>query len=192
MTQAGCARWFDRGVPQLADPDVRYQASFLAAMDEFRAEGRGDLVDGSMLGTEIRSWAPGWTDPLVFAEYTAALRADVLEESPRPARFVPGTSLWWVDGDTYLARITVRHRLTPGLVEVGGHIGYDVRPSARRRGHATAMLAAALPRARDLGIDSALVTCNVDNTGSRRTIEKNGGVLEDERNGTLRFWVPTG
>ena len=33
------------------------------------------------------------------------------------------------------------------LLRRGGHIGYDVRPSARRRGHATAMLAAALPLA---------------------------------------------
>ena len=36
--------------------------------------------------------------------------------------------------------LDVRHRLTPALSEVGGHIGYAVRPSARRRGHATALL----------------------------------------------------
>ena len=74
---------------------------------------------------------------------------------------------------------------------MGGHIGYDVRPSARRRGHATAMLRGALIVARGLGIESALVTCSVDNVGSRTVIERNGGVLEDERAGKLRFWVPT-
>jgi predicted acetyltransferase len=58
---------------------------------------------------------------------------------------VPCTTLWWVDGPAHLGRIAIRHRLTPWLREVAGHIGYDVRPSARRRGHATAMLAAALP-----------------------------------------------
>jgi predicted acetyltransferase len=36
-----------------------------------------------------------------------------------------------------------------------------------------------------------LVTCDVTNTGSRKVIEANGGVLEDERDGKLRFWVPT-
>ena len=95
------------------------------------------------------------------------------------------------DPDTYLGRINLRHHLNEGLSEIGGHIGYDVRPTARRRGHATAMLAAALPRAAELGIDQALVTCDAENTASRKVIEANGGVLEDERGGTLRYRVPT-
>jgi predicted acetyltransferase len=99
--------------------------------------------------------------------------------------------MWWVEQDEYLGRIAVRHRLTAQLREVGGHIGYDVRPSARRRGHATAMLRAALPVVRSLGINSALVTCDVDNVASRKVIERNGGVLEDQRGDKLRFWVPT-
>jgi predicted acetyltransferase len=53
------------------------------------------------------------------------------------------------------------------------------------------MLRAALPVARGLGIESALLTCDVTNVGSRKVIEGCGGVLEDERDGTLRFWVPT-
>jgi predicted acetyltransferase len=54
------------------------------------------------------------------------------------------------------------------------------------------MLAAALPIAHQLGIDPALVTCDVTNIGSRKVIEANGGVLEDERGGKRRYWVPTG
>jgi predicted acetyltransferase len=53
------------------------------------------------------------------------------------------------------------------------------------------MLRQALPVARDLGIDLALITCDVSNIGSRTVIERNGGVLEDERRGKLRFWVAT-
>lgn len=86
----------------------------------------------------------------------------------------------------------IRHRLTASLREIGGHIGYDIRPSARRHGHATAMLAAALPVARSLGIDRALLTCDADNLGSRKVIEANGGVLEDKSGDTVRYWVPTG
>jgi GNAT superfamily N-acetyltransferase len=56
-------------------------------------------------------------------------------------------------GEEFLGRIAVKHRLTDRLREVGGHIGYDVRPTARRRGHATAVLAAALLLAHDLGIE---------------------------------------
>ena len=104
---------------------------------------------------------------------------------------MPATELWWVDGDAFLGRLSIRHRLTPLLLEVGGHIGYDVRPSARRLGHATAMLGAALPVASALAIDPALLTCDVTNVASRKVIERNGGRLEDERAGKLRFWVPT-
>jgi predicted acetyltransferase len=53
------------------------------------------------------------------------------------------------------------------------------------------MLRAALPVARALGIDRALITCDADNVGSRKVIEHNGGVRIDERNGRLRYWVPT-
>jgi predicted acetyltransferase len=53
------------------------------------------------------------------------------------------------------------------------------------------MLRRALVVARSMGIDPALVTCNVDNIASRAVIERNGGVLEDEREGRLRFWVRT-
>ena len=95
-------------------------------------------------------------------------------------------------GPEFLGRIALRHRLNEYLRTLGGHIGYDVRPSARRRGHATAMLAAAVPRAHAMGIDPVLVTCDVDNVASRRVIEANGGVLENELQGKLRFWVPTG
>ena len=129
--------------------------------------------------------AAGWTigDQVSHLAYfdDVALRSATDEDAPRPVGHVPSTTLWWVDGGAYLGRLAIRHRLTPHLLEYGGHIGYDVRPTARRRGHATAMLAAALPVANRLGIDRALVTCDTTNVASRRVIEANGGVLEDER-----------
>lgn len=179
-------------MPELLSPLSRVHASFLTAMAEFAAEGRGGPRDRTSIGSDLRDERPSWDTSEGFASYVAALRADALEENPRPAGWVPSTTMWWVDGEEYLGRIAVRHRLTPWLREVGGHIGYDVRPSARRRGHATAMLRAVRPICRGLGIDPALVTCDVDNVGSRRVIEASGGVLEDERNGKLRWWVPTG
>jgi predicted acetyltransferase len=53
------------------------------------------------------------------------------------------------------------------------------------------MLRQALGVARELGIDLALITCDEDNLGSRRVIERNGGLLEDQRGRMLRFWVAT-
>jgi predicted acetyltransferase len=178
-------------MPELILPAPRVRLSFLAAMAEFDSEGRGGADDDTMLGTEVRGYGPSWATSDGFEEYVRWLRAQALESSPRPEGYVPSTTLWWVDGSEYLGRIAIRHRLTPGLREVGGHIGYDVRPSARRQGHATAMLRAALPLALQLNINPALLTCDTDNLGSRKAIERNGGVLEDQRGDKLRFWLPT-
>jgi predicted acetyltransferase len=177
---------------ELSRPVVRVHRSFVAAMDEFRREGRGDPDDTTAIGDEIRDYADRWTSPEGFAAYVDRLRLQALEDAPRPEGYVPSTNLWWIDGDEYYGRLAIRHRLTPSLREIGGHIGYDVRPSARGRGYATAMLRAALPIARALGIESALVMCDVTNLASRKVIEANGGVLEDQRGVKLRFWVPLG
>lgn len=163
-------------------------------MAEFQAEGRGAPDDTTMVGAEIRQYRETWADREAFARYVRVLRDQARQDGPLPEGLVPCTTLWWIDdaGTGYLGRLAIRHRLTPALFLRGGHIGYDVRLTARRRGHATAMLAAALPLARDLGIGQALVTCDVDNVASIRVIEINGGNLEDEREGCLRYWVPTG
>ena len=95
------------------------------------------------------------------------------------------------DDEEVVGRISLRHTLTPWLLEVGGHIGYAVRPTARRRGHATTALGLMLRVAAERGIDPVLVTCDDDNVGSRRVIEANGGVLEDVRNRKMRFWLPS-
>jgi predicted acetyltransferase len=177
-------------MPQLTLPTTAVHSSFLSAMVEFRDEGRGVGDDRTMLGRDISEYAGGWRDPAAFRDYVGLVRDQARDEAPRPAWLVPSTTLWWVEGDEYLGRLAIRHRLTPHLLEYGGHIGYDIRPSARRRGHATTMLGASLPWARELGIDPVLVTCDNDNVGSRKVIEGNGGVLEDRRGVKLRFWVP--
>ena len=167
--------------PELIVPTVRVHRSFLAAAEEFHREGRATEVDlGELL------------DRGRFAAYVGHLLAEALRETPRRLGWVPCTHLWLVDGSEYLGRLAIRHALTDWLRQVGGHIGYEVRPTARRQGHATRMLAVGLPVAASLGIDPVLITCDVDNIASRRVIEANGGQLEESRNGKLRFWVPTG
>ncbi|MEU6378368.1 GNAT family N-acetyltransferase [Streptomyces sp. NPDC046909] len=177
-------------MPQLISPDVSVQVSFVEAMAEFRAEGRGGPGDESAEGRFLREHSAAQHDPLAFAAYVETVRAAQARDDV-PGADVPRTDLWFVEGATYLGRLMIRHALTPELAECGGHIGYNVRPSARLRGHAAAMLRAALPVARDLGVTSALLTCDADNHASRKVIEACGGVFEDERAGVLRFWLAT-
>jgi predicted acetyltransferase len=178
-------------MPVLALPSDDLHASFLEALDEFRSEGRLGTDDSTGLAHETRS-VPGLDDPVGFAQYVAALRARALPETPRAPGWVPDTILWFREGNLFIGRLSIRHELSEVLREIGGHIGYDVRPSARRQGHATEMLRQALPMAHELSIDPALIMCDVDNVGSRKVIEANGGVLEGERHGKLRYWVATG
>jgi len=83
--------------------------------------------------------------------------------------------------------------LNEQLLVVGGHIGYGIRPSERRKGNATKILSLALDKARELGIERALLTCDKDNIGSAQTIINNGGQLdsEDVVNDTeiQRYWI---
>jgi predicted acetyltransferase len=174
-------------VPALITPDPSLKESFLAAMAEFADEGR--TGDGSGIGRDLDEWTGRWESREGFAAYVAEKRAEgdgVVHED-----WVRCTNLWWVDGGEYVGRMSIRHELNDWLREVGGHIGYDVRRSRRGEGHAKAMLAAALPILGDLGVEQALLTCDEDNVASRRVIEHNGGVLEDARQGKLRYWVPT-
>jgi predicted acetyltransferase len=102
---------------------------------------------------------------------------------------VPSDYWWITDGAEVVGFLAIRHRLDDWLLEEGGHIGYSVRPSRRRQGHASRALGLALQRARELGIDRALVTCDEGNVASAKTIEGQGGVLEDVRGVKRRYWI---
>ena len=97
-----------------------------------------------------------------------------------PPGHVPATTWFWESEGVLEGVINLRHRLTPKLERIGGHIGYSVVPSRRRRRVATRMLGAVLERCPGLGITRALVTCDAANIGSWKAIEANGGVLERE------------
>ena len=100
---------------------------------------------------------------------------------------------WITDGadePEMLGFIAVRHSIdTEFLRTLGGHIGYSIRPSRRRQGHASRALGLALVRARELGLDRTLLTCDIDNVGSARTIESQGGVFESVLDGKRRYSV---
>lgn len=115
-----------------------------------------------------------------------------------PEGRVPATYLFATVGDQLVGRVSIRHELNDFLLAVGGHIGYAVRPTFRRRGYATELLRQSLEVLRDLGVARALVTCDDDNLGSIRTIERCGAVLEDVRTGDpgaapkRRYWITLG
>jgi predicted acetyltransferase len=132
-------------------------------------------------------YAPG-ADFRAFVARTRQLRDGV----DLPANRVAATYLVAVEGERIVGRASIRHELTAELLERGGHIGFGVVPSARRRGVASEILRRSLELAHSIGIARVLVTCNENNLGSRTTIEHAGGQLEDTRDHAegrvRRYW----
>ncbi|WP_309244504.1 GNAT family N-acetyltransferase [Micromonospora parastrephiae] len=131
--------------------------------------------------------------PAGFAAWVTRLNDRSDPAKPLDAGQVRCTYRWIVEDDRVLGGIALRHELNDFLLRVAGHIGYGIRPSARRRGLATWALGRMLGEARALGLDRVLLACEVDNIASARTIEQHGGVLEDIRDTELgparRYWI---
>lgn len=90
--------------------------------------------------------------------------------------------------------IDLRHHINHPILGVwGGHMGYSVRPSERRKGYAKEMLRQNLQNCIKRGLHKVLITCDYDNFASERTIRANGGVFEKEicidGNRMNRYWI---
>ena len=170
----------------LTRPDVALHASWAEAVTEFGSEtlhGSGAWhADGPIDVTEAGC-----------ASFVALLLPYADPDARLPEDQVHCDYYWVTEGsgvdEEVVGFLALRHALTAWLLEEGGHVGYSVRPSRREQGHATRALALAVRRAAELGIDRVLVTCDEDNVGSARTIERNDGRYEDARNGKRRYWI---
>ena len=171
-------------------PDLRLRPSWADAVEEFAAAGE-EVMHGSGLWDfeHVDTSAAG---ARLVVEHLLR-QADPAVEPPEGR--VRCTYFWITDGGPddreFVGYLALRHALTAWLLEEGGHIGYAVRPSRRREGHASRALALALPEAAGLGIDRVLLTAKEDNRPSQLVIEAAGGEYEDTRNGMRRYWAPT-
>ena len=168
----------------LLRPTAEYAKQIMECKKEYLAAGSSMDGCGPMRRTD---------DPMEYIEKCA------LEENPEtcPDSLVPATQFMLVrkDDNKVLGFLQVRHEFNEYLSKFGGHIGYSVRPSERRKGYAKVMLKMALPFCREIGLDKVLITCMDGNIGSEKTILANGGVYEytihepNENKDLKRFWI---
>ena len=159
--------------------DEQYKSQLTDMMDEWTA------TDETIIPYAIRK-----CDYHDFPSYLASL------EVTQPADgLVPDSTYFCLDTERsiFVGAVNIRHYLSEGLLLSGGHIGDGIRPSERGKGLGTRMIALALDKCRELGIERVLMCCDSDNFASARTIEKNGGVLENmvDDGGTpvKRYWI---
>lgn len=166
---------------KLVKLENKYKAQLFDMMDEWTA------TDEKIVPYAIRK-----TDYHNFEEYLGSL-----EETDESNGLVPDSTFFCLDEERniFVGAVNIRHYLNEKLLLNGGHIGDGVRPSERRKGVATQMIALALLECKKLGIDKVLMVCDKENIGSAKSIVKNGGILENEItvNGVVeqRYWINT-
>lgn len=166
----------------LTRPSAQFQEEYLAFYREWKQSGE-----------PIVPWIVD-KDPSDFAAYLRYLQEEETEENLQPG-WVTNSTYWLVNEQGQITgAVNIRHDLTERLLNTGGHIGYGVVPSQRRKGYATAILEQSLQKTRELGLNRVLVVCDKGNIGSEKTIVKNGGVfesefIEEDGNVVRRFWI---
>lgn len=164
-------------LPSDLDEVLEYRREFL---------DHGDTMDGCSNLRRFENMAD-WYDWICRAEHWGTC----------PAGWVPDSQYLAVrkEDGRIVGMVDIRHELNEACLNLFGGIGYSVRFSERRKGYATAMLALAKEICRDLGMKKLLVSCHKENIASAKTIQHNGGVLENEvvdhRNGEVlqRYWI---
>jgi predicted acetyltransferase len=146
--------------------------------------------EGEELYWHSFTWKPG----MPFAEMLTVLRKEEKGEDLKPGR-VPHTMFYgFVDGEI-IGRVSVRHSLNEELSRRGGHMGYAVAPKFRRRGYASAMVCAVIPKLKELRLARIMVTCAEENVPSWKIIEAIGGSKfekfwdEEEKEWIRVYWV---
>ena len=170
------------GILKLVEVSENFREQVLEYKDEF--DNNNEILHGTA----------GLGKAENFEEWLKAIVDNSFEETVRQG-FVPSSTYLAVrvEDDKLLGMIDIRHKLNEYLFNFGGHIGYSIRKSERRKGYAKEMLGQSLGKCREMGLDKVLITCDKENIASASTIKSQGGVLENEVNEedeiVQRYWI---
>lgn len=168
---------------QLIKASYEYKDELIEMIREWK-------YDQEMNHTNHSPWAIFKNDIEDFDYYLEHLEI----KEPREG-YIPDSTFFCLDVDRnrIVGAVNIRHYLNENTYLTGGHIGDGIRPSERKKGYATAMIALALEECKKLGINKVLMTCAKSNIGSSKSIMNNGGVLESEveEDGKVeqRYWI---
>lgn len=173
---------------KLVQPDIRYTDTikdYMNAYLEYYPASKEDGIQGSayLMGFDSIS---EWVENCKFQSTTTNLEAGR----------VNATTFLTIDTDTceMVGIVNIRHELNGYLMNVGGHIGYSIKPNHFGKGYGKQQLKLALDYCREvLKLESVLVTCDVDNIASFKVIQALGGIQENvityENEDVSRNWI---
>lgn len=167
---------------KLIEPSIELESEFFAMVEEHKTDGK-DIINGI-----------GSIDIENFKDSVHQAK-DHVRGIGLPEGWVPASTYWLICQKRIIGTCNLRHKLNDFLREFGGHVGYSIRPSERRKGFGTQMLRLLLEKAQELGIEHLLVTCDDNNIASARVIEKNSGKLadkvikDDSKVPIRRYWI---
>ena len=171
---------------KLTRPMKELEAQFIEFINEFRSIGET---------RPERAFEESKKNFDFYLKWTARAEQNI----DLPPNTVPFTTYWLVRNDQdILGSCHLRHYLNPPLEIEGGHIGYNIRPDERQKGYGTRQLELILKECPKHHLHDVLITCDADNIGSKKIIENNGGILENQvfspysNKPVLRFWIHLG
>jgi predicted acetyltransferase len=166
---------------KMIKPSIEYKDTFIEGLKEYQSEGDFSTVDAE----ERRE---------NFLKYIERLSSEFKEGYGEKEK-IHLEHLWFVDGKKYIGTVLLRHQLNEDLLQIGGNITYEIRPTERRKGYGYKMLELTLIEANKRGMNKVLITCDEDNIASKKIIEANRGIQdtaffkEGMRVKKLRYWI---
>jgi predicted acetyltransferase len=168
----------------LVKPSLKYEQVFCQLINDYKNSNEKEYYEMYKEALED------------YNEYVRRLNSNA-EGIDLPKGWVPCHTYWLSNNDNeILGSIRIREYLNNDFLrEIAGHIGYDISPRYRRNGYGKTILKLGLEKAKDIGLNKVLVTCDFDNYPSKKIIEANKGVFESEiynksKNKKLRrYWI---
>lgn len=174
-------------MPRLVKPSVKFKKSFLKDFIGYQRK----------TALEYDSWGKYHNKKILSQDFNGFVKFLRSQSKGKnlPKGYVPQSVFWLVEGQRFLGLLILRHRLTPKLKRIGGHIGYEVALKFQGHGYGNLILKLGLKKAKALGINNVLLTCDISNVRSKKVIELNGGKFAGKTNQgkdlpeKLRYWI---
>ncbi len=169
-------------------PSAARKTEIIEYLNEFAAAG--SEINGSGSLDRILS---GWTFEQALERCLSMENKEYAEKMNR----CPGKTFLLIreNDSRIVGTVNVRWDLNEAMLRFGGHIGYGIRPSERRKGYNKINLYLALKEAKKIGLDHVMIDCAVSNIASDKTIQALGGTLgrceKDPTDGELTnvYWI---